>query len=91
LLRRRAFRNAASLKVSANGSSWSGLVVTRGHRIVLQDYGGPWPWIVLRRSGNDTLYGTTLDPLVGATIEVEFSMSRTRLPAQAASDGFVTA
>jgi hypothetical protein len=30
-----------------------------------------WPNIVLKRSGNSTLYGTTLDPLTGATVEIE--------------------
>ena len=56
----------------AKSSSWSGRVVTKGNSIVLQDNGGPWPSIMLRRSANGTLYGTTLDPLVGATIEMEF-------------------
>ena len=56
----------------AKSSKWSGRVVTKGNRIVLQDNGGPWPSIVLARSGNGTLYGVTLDPLVGATIEMNF-------------------
>jgi hypothetical protein len=56
----------------ARSSSWSGRVVTKGNRVVLQANGGPWPWIVLTRSGNDTLYGVTLDPPVGATIEMDF-------------------
>jgi hypothetical protein len=56
----------------ARPSSWSGRVATKGNRVILQDSGGPWPWIVLKRSGNDTLYGVTLDPQVGATVEIEF-------------------
>ena len=55
----------------ARSSSWSGRVVTKGNRVILEDAGRPWPWIVLTRSGNDTLYGVTLDPPVGATIEME--------------------
>jgi len=46
--------------------------VTKGNRAVLQDNGEPWPSIVLTRSGNGILYGVTLDPLVGATIEMNF-------------------
>lgn len=56
----------------AMSSSWSGRVVTTAHGVVLQSNGGPWPSIVLRRHGGDTLYATTLDPLVGATVEMEF-------------------
>src|SRR5204862_106159 len=50
---------------------------------ILEDAGGPWPSIVLTRSGNDTLFGVTLDPLVGATIEMEFE----RAPNTAAGAG----
>jgi hypothetical protein len=56
----------------AKASSWSGRVVTKGNRVILQDTDGPWPWIVLTRSGNNTLYGVTLDPLVEATVMMEF-------------------
>ena len=38
---------------------------------------------VLTRSGDDTLFGVTLDPLVGATIEMEFE----RAPNTAAGAG----
>ena len=61
----------------ARGSSWSGRVVTKGNRVILEANGGPWPWIVLTRSGNDTLYGITLDPPVGATVEMEFEREPT--------------
>jgi len=57
----------------ARGSSWSGRVVTKGHEIVLHDQGGLWPTIVLRQSADGALFGTTLDPLVGPTIEIEFA------------------
>jgi len=67
----------------ARSSSWSGRVVTKGNRVILEDAGGPWPSIVLTRSGNDTLFGVTLDPLVGATIEMEFE----RAPNTAAGAG----
>jgi hypothetical protein len=53
-------------------SSWSGRVVTKGNRVILENGGGPWPSIVLKRSNNGTLYGVTLDPAVGATVEMEF-------------------
>ena len=56
----------------ARSSKWSGRVVTKENRIVLQDNGGPWPSIVLRRSGKDVLYAVTLDPPVGATVEMNF-------------------
>jgi hypothetical protein len=56
----------------ARASSWSGRVATKGARVILQDKDGLWPNIVLRRSGNNILYGTSLDPLVGATVEIEF-------------------
>jgi hypothetical protein len=65
-------RSAIGTNNIARSSTWSGHVVTTAHGIVLQDNGGSWPSIVLRRHGNDTLYATTLDPLVGATIEMEF-------------------
>jgi hypothetical protein len=53
-------------------STWSGRVVTKRNGVVLEDKDGLWPWIMLRHSRNDILYGTTLDPLVGATVEMEF-------------------
>ena len=56
----------------AKSSSWSGRVTSKGNHTVLKDEGGPWPWIVLSRHGKDTLSATTLDPLVGATIEMKF-------------------
>jgi hypothetical protein len=59
----------------AKVSSWSGRVVTNGDRITLEKTdGGPWPWIVLTRWGNDTVYGVTLDPEPGvaATVEMKF-------------------
>jgi len=65
-------RSAVGTNNIAMSSSWSGHVVTTAHGVVLQSNGGPWPSIVLRRHGSDTLYATTLDPLVGATVEMEF-------------------
>ena len=66
-------RSSVGTNNIAKSSSWSGRVVTKGHEIVLQDNRGSWPSIALRRSRNGTLYGTTLDPLVGATVEMEFA------------------
>jgi hypothetical protein len=66
----------------AKPSSWSGRVVTKGNRVILQDSAGLWPSIELRRSRDDTLYGVTLDPLVGATVEMEFE----RAPRSAAEE-----
>jgi hypothetical protein len=54
----------------ARSSSWSGHVVMNAGRAVLRPDGGPWPSIVLNRHGRDTLYGVTLDPRVGATIQM---------------------
>ena len=54
-------------------SSWSGRVVTKGQRVILENGGGPWPSIVLRPSHDGTLYGVTLDPRVGATVEMSFT------------------
>src|SRR5881396_1932576 len=67
-------RSAVGTNNIAKSSSWSGHVVTTANGIVLKNNGGPWPSIVLRRHG-DTMYATTLDPLVGATIEMEFERS----------------
>ena len=65
-------RSAVGTNNIAMSSSWSGHVLTTAHGIVLQDNGGAWPSIALRRYDNNTLYGTTLDPVVGATVEMEF-------------------
>jgi len=64
-------------------ATWSGRVVTKGDRVILQNGGGPWPSIVLRRSRSGALYGTTVDPLVGATVEMRFHHD----PTPAASPG----
>jgi hypothetical protein len=62
----------------AKPSSWSGRVVTKGDRVILEDRDGQWPSIVLSRSKNDQLYAVTLDPLVGATVEMDFEYVPTR-------------
>jgi hypothetical protein len=54
----------------AKSSSWWGRVMTKGNHVILKDDSGIWPNIVLKRSGNN-LYGTTLDPLTGATVEMD--------------------
>ena len=65
-------RSALGTNNLARPSSWSGRVVTKGKRVVLQDTDGRWPWIVLTRSGTNSLYGVTVDPLVEATIMIDF-------------------
>jgi hypothetical protein len=64
-------RSAVGTNNIAKSSTWSGRVVTKGNHVILKDDRGMWPNIVLKRSGNTTLYGTTLDPLTGATVEME--------------------
>jgi hypothetical protein len=76
-------RSAVGTNNIAKPSSWSGPVVTKGNRVILKDDSGMWPNIVLKRSGNNTLYGTTLDPLVGSTVEMNFE----HVPNRAAGAG----
>jgi len=52
-------------------------VVTTGNRVILQDKDGLWPNIVLRHSGSNILFGTSLDPVMGATVEMEFEHEST--------------
>ena len=56
----------------AKPSTWSGIVVTNGDRVTLQNSQGPWPWIILRRSGDHTLYGVATDPAIGAPVMIKF-------------------
>ena len=64
-------RSAVGANNIAKSSTWSGRALIENDRIVLDDEAGSWPSIVLRRSADGGLFGTTLDPLVGATIEME--------------------
>ena len=56
----------------AKPSTWSGIVVTNGDRVTLQNSQGPWPWIILRRSGDHMLYGVATDPAIGAPVMIKF-------------------
>ena len=51
----------------AKPSTLSGTVVTRGNRVTLRNSEGPWPWLILARSG-DTLYGVAVDPATEANV-----------------------
>jgi len=68
-------RSAVGTNNLAKSSSWSGRVVTKANEVMLQDKDGLWPDITLKRSG-DHLYGTTLDPRVGATVQMNFEHVR---------------
>lgn len=76
-------RSSVGTNNIAKSSSWSGRVVTKGNELILKDDSGIWPSIVLRRSADNTLYGVTLDPLTGATVEINFEHA----PSAAASAG----
>lgn len=52
----------------AKPSTLSGTVVANGHRVTLQNSQGPWPWIILTRSGGDILYGLADDPAIEAPV-----------------------
>jgi hypothetical protein len=56
----------------AKPSTLSGTVVTNGKRVTLRNAEGPWPWIVLTRSGDDILYGLANDPAVQAPVMIKF-------------------
>ena len=64
-------RSAVGTNNIAKSSTWSGRVATKGNHVILKDDRGMWPIIVLKRSGNNILYGTTLDPLTGAIVEMD--------------------
>lgn len=73
-------RSAIGTNNLAKPSTWSGRVLTKGDRIVLQDATGQWPSIVLMRSAkDDRLYGVSIDPRVGATVEMAFERGEGRL------------
>jgi hypothetical protein len=46
--------------------------VTSGNRVTLRNTEGPWPWIVLHRSGNGVLYGIANDPAIAAPVMIKF-------------------
>jgi hypothetical protein len=56
----------------AKPSKWSGMVVTNGDRVTLQNSQGRWPWIILTRSGDHTLYGVATDPAIEAPVMIRF-------------------
>lgn len=56
----------------AKPSTWSGTVVTHGNRVSLRNSQGPWPWIILTRSGDNILYGLADDPAIEAPVMIKF-------------------
>jgi hypothetical protein len=61
----------------AKPATWSGTVVTNGNRVILQNTQGPWPWIILTRSGNEVLYGLADDPAIEAPVMMKFERAGT--------------
>jgi hypothetical protein len=61
----------------AKPSTLSGTVVTNGNRVTLRNSQGPWPWIVLIRSGDDVLYGIPNDPAIEAPVTMKFEREGT--------------
>src|SRR5262249_45129204 len=59
--REKGTRSPRGTKNLDGPSGWWGGVVTKGNRVILQDRAGLWPNLALRRSGNNFLYGTSLD------------------------------
>ena len=55
----------------AKRDTWSGTVVTRGSHVILQASQSRWPWVILARSGDDTLYGVANDPAIEADVMIE--------------------
>jgi len=62
----------------AKASTWAGTVVPDGQRVTLRNSTGPWPWIILTRSGSNTLYGVATDPATEAPVMMEFEREGTR-------------
>jgi hypothetical protein len=46
--------------------------------MTLRNTQGPWPWIVLQRSGNDVLYGIANDPAIEAPVMIKFERGDSR-------------
>ena len=53
-------------------SAWSGRVVTKERRVILETTEGAWPSMTLTRSADDRLYAMTRDPLVQVFVLFEF-------------------
>jgi hypothetical protein len=62
----------------AKPATLRGRVVTNGNRVTLQNTQGPWPWIVLERSGHDVLYGIANDPAIEAPVMIKFERGDSR-------------
>ena len=71
-------RSSVGTNNIAKSSTWSGRVVTKGNELVLHDETGMWPTVVLRRSADNRLFGVSLDPLTGATVEMQFGPAPNR-------------
>ena len=66
----------------AKPSTLSGTVVTNGNRVTLRNSQGPWPWIILTRSGDDVLYGLPIDPAIEAAVMMKLERDGTGTPRQ---------
>jgi len=56
----------------AKPATWAGTVIIRRNRVTLDNSGGTWPTIELRRSGNNVLFGVAHDPGVENPVMMEF-------------------
>jgi hypothetical protein len=63
----------------AKPERWTGTVVTRGNRIILESSRARWPWLTLTRSNDGILYGVTTDPAIEGPVAITFE--RDGLPA----------
>ena len=68
-------RSSVGTNNIAKSSSWSGRVVRKGNELILHNDTGMWPTVVLRRSADDRLFGLSVDPLTGATVELRFGQA----------------
>ena len=61
----------------AKRSTLAGTVATRGNRVILRNTQGPWPWVILERSGDNTLYGVATDPATQANVMLRMDRAGT--------------
>ena len=56
----------------AKPATWAGTIIIRRNRVTLNDAGGSWPTIELRRSRNNVLFGVANDPATESPVMMEF-------------------
>jgi hypothetical protein len=64
-------RNGATNNL-AKPATWAGTMVTRKNSVTLNDSGGSWPSMSLRRTANDVLYGLGSDPAIEGPVMIKF-------------------